>query len=106
MFLLRNKKTVFSYTLLFWGLKNINFYHFHFDELSHTYTNSYIKYGIIYFVFKGVAETYGFLSLKIAFTGILANSVEPCKMPPIATFHLGLHCLPKYLFNDNQNEKV
>ena len=27
-------------------------------------------------------------------------------MPPYAAFHLGLHCLPKYLFTITQNEKV
>ena len=38
-----------------------------------------------------------FLSLKIYF--ILANSADPDEMLPYAAFHLGLHCLPKYLFN-------
>ena len=42
-------------------------------------------------------------SLKIAF--ILANSTDSDEMPPYATFHLGLHCLPKYLFTGIQNEK-
>ena len=37
-----------------------------------------------------------FLSLKIVF--ILANSVDPDEMPHTVAFHLGLHCLPKYLF--------
>ena len=27
----------------------------------------------------------------------LANSADPDEMPPNAAFHLGLHCLPKYL---------
>ena len=26
-------------------------------------------------------------------------------MPPYAAFHLGLHCLPKYLFTGIQNKK-
>ena len=26
------------------------------------------------------------------------NSADPDEMPPYAAFHLGLHCLPKYLF--------
>ena len=55
------------------------------------------------------------MSLKIAF--ILANSEDPDEMlpyansedldemPPYAAFHLGLHCLPKYMFTSIQNEK-
>ena len=34
-----------------------------------------------------------------------ANCVDPDKMPPYATFHLGLHCLPKYMFTSIQNLK-
>ena len=37
-----------------------------------------------------------FLYLKIVF--ILANSDDLNEMPPYAAFHVGLHCLPKYLF--------
>ena len=37
-----------------------------------------------------------FLSLKISF--VLANNADPDEMPHYAAFHLGLHCLPKYLF--------
>ena len=29
---------------------------------------------------------------------ILANSGDPDEMLPYAAFHLGLHCLPEYLF--------
>ena len=36
-----------------------------------------------------------FLSLKINF--VLENSADPDEMPHYAAFHLGLHCLPKYL---------
>ena len=38
-----------------------------------------------------------FLSLKIV--NILTNSADTYEMPPFfkAAFHLGLHCLPKYL---------
>ena len=39
-----------------------------------------------------------YLSLKVSF--IFANSVDLC-----AAFHLGLHCLLKYLFTWIQNEK-
>ena len=34
----------------------------------------------------------------------LANSTDPDEMLPYAAFHLDLHCLPKYLFTDIQNE--
>ena len=44
-----------------------------------------------------------FLSLKIVF--ISAISADPDKMPSCMAFHLGLHCLPKYLFTCTQNEK-
>ena len=37
-----------------------------------------------------------FLSLNIVF--ISANSADSDEMPPYTAFHLGLHCLPKYLF--------
>ena len=36
-----------------------------------------------------------FFSLKIYF--ILANSADPDEMPHNVAFHLGHHCLPKYL---------
>ena len=36
---------------------------------------------------------------------ISANSADPDEMPPYAAFHLGLHCLSKYLFTGIQNEK-
>ena len=29
---------------------------------------------------------------------VLANSVGPDEMPHYAAFHLGLHCLPKYVY--------
>ena len=35
----------------------------------------------------------------------LANSADPDEMPPYVAFHLGLHCLPKYLFVSSQDEK-
>ena len=37
-----------------------------------------------------------FLSMKIVFT--ITNSLDPDEMPHTAAFHLGLHCLPKYLY--------
>ena len=43
------------------------------------------------------------VSLKIVF--VLANSAYPDEMLLYASFHLGFHCLPKYLLTGNQNEK-
>ena len=43
------------------------------------------------------------MSMKIVFN--LANSADPDEMPPYAAFHVGLHCLPKYLFTGIKNEK-
>ena len=39
---------------------------------------------------------------KIVF--MLVNSADPDEMQLYATFHLSLHCLPKYLFMGIQNE--
>ena len=44
-----------------------------------------------------------FLFPKIVFN--FANSADPDEMPTYAAYHLGLHCLPKYLFTGIQNEK-
>ena len=38
-----------------------------------------------------------FLSLKSVFI-FLADSADPDEMPHNVAFHLGLHCLPEYLF--------
>ena len=35
-----------------------------------------------------------YLSRKVDF--VLANSADPDEMPPNKSFHLGLHCLPKF----------
>ena len=43
------------------------------------------------------------ISLKIAF--VIGNSVDPDEMLLYATFHLGPHCLPKYLFRSHQYTK-
>ena len=37
-----------------------------------------------------------FLSLKMVL--ILAGSADPDEMQHFAAFHLGLHCLPKYMY--------
>ena len=36
---------------------------------------------------------------------ILANSADPDEMQDDAAFHLGVHCLQKYLFRSFQNTK-
>ena len=41
----------------------------------------------------------------ILFLSLIANSVDPDEMSPCVAFHLGLHCLPKYLVTFFQNEK-
>ena len=43
-----------------------------------------------------VSKTYFIVSVKIVF--VLTNSAEPAGMPHDVTFHLGLHCLPKFPF--------
>ena len=43
------------------------------------------------------------MSRKIVF--ILANSADSDEIPPNVAFHLGLDCLPNYLFTGIQNEK-
>ena len=43
------------------------------------------------------------LSLEIVL--ILANSANPDEMQHNAVFHLGFHCLPKYLFRGFQYTK-
>ena len=43
-------------------------------------------------------------SLNIVF--ILANIADPEEMPPYAAFHLGLHCLPKYLCTRLTNDSA
>ena len=45
-----------------------------------------------------------FLSLKIGF--VSANSEDPDEMPHYVAFHLGLHCLPKYLFRVSGVQRV
>ena len=52
-----------------------------------------MELSILYF--KGLPVKIS-ITLKIVF--ILANSADPIEMPPYAAFHLGFHCLPKYLF--------
>ena len=64
-------------------------------------------YGIVNFVLRGHRLKFlnydVFMSLKIVF--IMANSTlyhskqrDPDEMPHKVAFHLGLHCLPRYLF--------
>ena len=45
-----------------------------------------------------------FCPCRLFVTVILANGADPDEMPPNAAFHLGLQCLPKYLFIGIQNE--
>ena len=60
---------------------------------------------IVYFrgLQVGISNYNVVLSLKVVF--ILANNADPDEMQPYAAFHLGLHCLPKYLFRGFQYTK-
>ena len=53
---------------------------------------------MVYCMYQGVTgyDFKIFFSLKIAF--VLANSVDPDEMSHYTAFHVGLHCLPKYMF--------
>ena len=39
-------------------------------------------------------------AIRRSVTGPLGNSADPNEIPHYVAFHLGLHCLPKYLFRD------
>ena len=71
------------------------------DYSLHIYTICMEK-SILYFKGLPARHSIKFLSLKIVF--ILENSAGPYEMPPSAVFHLGLHCLLKYLFIGIQDE--
>ena len=59
----------------------------------------YKKYGISILYFKGYRSILNYHRMYSApkTVHIVANSEDPDEMPPCATFHQGLHCLPKYL---------
>ena len=67
----------------------------------------YIKLGIVHFTYLGVSgynlkkNVFFCLNIFLTFT----NSVDPDEMQHYAAFHLGLHCLHKYLFMDFPNTK-
>ena len=44
--------------------------------------------------------------MTVTFLVIIENSADPDEMQPYAAFHLGLHCLPMYLFRGIQNEQL
>ena len=73
-------------------------YPIHIDTISMELSISYFKGFSVKISINGVL-----LSLKIVF--ILAYSADPDEMLPYVAFHLGIHCLHKYLFIDAQNEK-
>ena len=65
--------------------------------------------GVPIVYFKGSQAKYYlnfdvFLSLKVFL--ILANRIDPDEMQHYAAFHLGLHCLPKYLFRVSSIQRV
>ena len=46
------------------------------------------------------------LCISVSIFFIPANSADTDEMLPYAAFHLGLHCLPKYLLTGFKNEMV
>ena len=66
-----------------------------------------INMGLPIVFFKGSQVKFSkcdvFLSVRVVL--ILANSADPDQMQHYAAFHLGLHCLPKYLFSGFQYTK-
>ena len=63
--------------------------------------------GIVHCTYPGVSgynfQKIVFFYLQIFFT--FTNSVDPDEMQHYAAFHLGLHCLQKYLFGVFMNTK-
>ena len=60
----------------------------------------YINLGVSVYILK---KDIVFFCLKTFFT--FSNSVDPDEMQHYAAFHLGLHCLQKYLFRGFPNTK-
>ena len=67
----------------------------------------YNKLGIVHCTFLWVSgynlKKIVLFCLKIFFT--FTNSVDPDEMQHYAAFHMGLHCLQKYLFRVSQMQK-
>ena len=63
-----------------------------------------VKTGFSNVYTEGSQFVHVFLSLNIIFV-LANNSADPDKMPHSAVFHLGLHCLPNYLFMVAQSLK-
>ena len=88
--------------------KSVMLLTFHSDEFSKTYNIDTIGKGLSVFFLRGHRLKFQnfdeYMSLKIVL--ILANNADPDEMPPYVAFHLGLHCLPKYLLTGIKNEKV
>ena len=83
---------------------------FHIDTLRMELSILYLKgvagqnfYKVVYFFLWRLF--FFFVFFFFFFFCILANSADPDEMPPNAAFHLGLHCLPKYLFAGIQSKK-
>ena len=68
------------------------------QHISNIYIYLYVSYQSVYTGsehISRVVKIYIFFCLKIFFT--FTNSVDPDEMQGNAAFHLGLHCLQKYL---------
>ena len=63
--------------------------------------DSYNKFGIVHCIYPAVSG-YNFQGIIMFFClniyATLSNSVDPDEMRHCAAFHLGLHCLQKYIF--------
>ena len=69
-------------------------------------TSEYQLLGLLIMYFKGSEVEFSkFWCISIPEVIILANSADPDEMQHDAAFHLGLHCLPTYLFRGFQYTK-
>ena len=62
-----------------------------------------LEWSIVYIEGSQVIISIAFLYLKNDL--VLATSTDPDEMLHHVAFHLGLHCLPKYLFRGFQSSK-
>ena len=62
-------------------------------------------WSIIYVEESPVMLSKNIVSLSLKMDFVLANSAHPYEIPQYVTFHLGLHCLPKYPFKISRSTK-
>ena len=91
-----------SICLVVLSIQRVNSFHsdgffIHIDTISIDVSILYLKMSQV-----KISKFFMFLSMKIVF--VFANSTDQDEMLHYAAFYLGLHCLPKYLFTDIQDE--